>query len=85
VTGLRAICTACRSASSANNGVLYSESALKATPLHRAVLPARDAPACSCRTSRASWSARTTRPEASPRTARRWSTRSPTPRCRSSR
>jgi 3-methylcrotonyl-CoA carboxylase beta subunit len=37
---------------------------------------------CSCRTSRASWSARTTRRAASPRTAPRWSWRWPARRCR---
>jgi 3-methylcrotonyl-CoA carboxylase beta subunit len=46
----------------ANNGILFSESALKAA--HFIEL-------C-CRTSRASWSAATTRRAASPRTAPRW-------------
>ncbi len=39
---------------------------------------------CSCRTSPASWSARNTSTPASPRTARRWSPRSPARTCRSS-
>jgi hypothetical protein len=39
---------------------------------------------CSCRTSRASWSAASTRPAASPRTAPSWSRPSPRQRCPSS-
>ena len=42
----------------ANNGVLFSESALKGDALHRAVLRAPASRCCSCRTSPASWSAR---------------------------
>ena len=41
--------------------------------LRRAVRPARGSRCCSCRTSRASWSAARPRPAASPATARRWS------------
>ena len=40
--------------------------------LHRAVQPARHSRWCSCRTSPASWWARSTRRAASPRTAPRW-------------
>ena len=55
----------------ANNGILFSESALKARTSSSS--PASAASRCSsCRTSPASWSARSTRPAASPRTARRW-------------
>ena len=55
----------------ANNGVLFSESALKGA--HFIELCASAAfRSCSCRTSPASWSGRNTRRAASPRTARRW-------------
>ena len=40
----------------ANNGVLFSESALKGDALHRAVQPARRSRSSSCRTSPGSWS-----------------------------
>ena len=68
----------------ANNGVLFSESALKAHALHRAVRASDGSRCSSCRTSPASSSASATSTAASPRTARRWCTRSPPPRCRSS-
>ena len=55
----------------ANNGILFSESSLKAT--HFIELAASAASRCSsCRTSPATWWARSTRPAASPRTAPRW-------------
>ena len=56
----------------ANNGVLFSESALKGRAFRRAVRATRRSRCCSCRTSRASWSGGNTRPAASPRTARNW-------------
>jgi 3-methylcrotonyl-CoA carboxylase beta subunit len=68
----------------ANNGVLFSESALKAAHFIELCSSA----ACrwsSCRTSPASWSGGRTSTAASPRTARRWWRRSPTPACPSSR
>jgi 3-methylcrotonyl-CoA carboxylase beta subunit len=67
----------------ANNGVLFSESAVKARISSSCARSARSR-WCSCRTSPASWWARNTRPAASPRTAPRWSPRSPPPRCRRS-
>ena len=57
----------------ANNGVLFSESALKATHF----IELCNAPACrssSCRTSPGSWSGASTSAAASPRTAPRWCT-----------
>ena len=55
----------------ANNGILFSESALKGA--HFIELCASAASRwSSCRTSPASWSAASTRTGASPRTARRW-------------
>ncbi len=56
----------------ANNGILFSESALKGAHFIELALPARAFRCCSCRTSPASWSAANTRPAASPRTAPRW-------------
>ena len=53
--------------------------------LHRALRAARHSAACSCRTSPASWSERSTRPAASRATAPRWSPRCRARRCRSSR
>jgi hypothetical protein len=55
----------------ANNGVLFSESAVKARISSSSARSARSR-WCSCRTSPASWSARNTRPAASPRTAPSW-------------
>jgi hypothetical protein len=55
----------------ANNGILFSESALKGrtSSSWRASATSRW---CFCRTSPASWSGANTRPAASPRTAPRW-------------
>ena len=55
----------------ANNGVLFSESALKARTSSSCATSAASR-WCSCRTCTASWSARTTRPGASRSTAPRW-------------
>ena len=52
----------------ANNGILFSESALKGAHFIE-LMSQRGIPLFSCRTSRASWSARNTRRAASPRTA----------------
>ena len=68
----------------ANNGILFSESALKGARSCSSRTAAR-CRSCSCRTSRASWSASATRPAASRATAPRWSPRLPAPPCRSSR
>jgi hypothetical protein len=55
----------------ANNGVLFSESAMKGA--HFIELCCQRASRwSSCRTSPASWSAASTRPRASPSTAPRW-------------
>jgi len=54
-----------------NNGILFSESALKARTSSNCAASAAFR-CCSCRTSSASWSAVITRPAASPRTAPRW-------------
>jgi 3-methylcrotonyl-CoA carboxylase beta subunit len=69
----------------ANNGILFSESSLKAA--HISSNSARSAAfrCSSCRTSPASWSGASTRTAASPATAPRWSPPSPAPGCRSSR
>ena len=56
----------------ANNGVLFSESALKATHFIELCLRARHAARSSCRTSPASSSASATSTAASRRTAPRW-------------
>jgi 3-methylcrotonyl-CoA carboxylase beta subunit len=56
----------------ANNGVLFSESALKGTHFIE-LCDQRGIRSSSCKTSPASWSARNTKWAASPRTARRWS------------
>ena len=65
----------------ANNGMLFSESALKGA--HFIELPVSATFRwCSCRTSRVSWSARRPRRRASPRTAPSWSLRSRRPTCR---
>ena len=55
-----------------NNGILYSESALKARAFRRTLLPAPHSAAVPAEHRRASWSAAITRPAASPRTAPRW-------------
>ena len=55
----------------ANNGVLFSESALKGAHFIE-LCDQRGSRCCSCRTSPASWSAASTRPAASPSTAPRW-------------
>ena len=57
----------------ANNGILFSESALKGAHFIELCDRRSDPAACSCRTSAASWSAASTRRAASPSTARRWS------------
>ena len=64
----------------ANNGILFSESALKGAHFIELCDQRRDPAASSCRTSPASWSGATTRPAGSPSTARRWSPRSSTAR-----
>jgi 3-methylcrotonyl-CoA carboxylase beta subunit len=66
----------------ANNGILFSESALKGAHFIE-LCDQRGSRWCSCRTSPASWSAASTRPAGSPSTAPRWSPRSPAPGCRS--
>jgi 3-methylcrotonyl-CoA carboxylase beta subunit len=67
----------------ANNGILFSESAMKGA--HFIELAASGGfPCCSCRTSRASWSAENMRRKASPSMAPSWSPPSPPPRCRRS-
>ena len=55
----------------ANNGILFSESALKGRTSSSCAASGAFR-CCSCRTSPASWSAAATRPAASPRTAPRW-------------
>jgi hypothetical protein len=55
----------------ANNGILFSESALKGAHFIELCASARSR-WCSCRTSPASWSAASTRTKASPATAPRW-------------
>jgi 3-methylcrotonyl-CoA carboxylase beta subunit len=67
----------------ANNGVLFSESAMKGAHFIE-LCDQRKIPLCSCRTSPASWSAASTRRAASPSTAPRWSPPSRAPACRSS-
>ena len=57
----------------ANHGILFSESALKARALHRAVRPARRPAAVPAEHHRLHGRAATTRRAASPRTAPRWS------------
>jgi acetyl-CoA carboxylase carboxyltransferase component len=64
-----------------NNGVLFSESALKATHFIE-LCSQRGTP---CRTSPASWSASSLKPAASPRMGRRWLRLWPTPPSLSSR
>ena len=54
-----------------NNGILFSESALKAR-ISSSCAASAAFRCCSCRTSSASWSAAITRPAASPRTAPSW-------------
>ena len=65
----------------ANNGILFSESALKGAHFIELCTSAAHPAAVSCRTSPASWWAEPTRPAASPRTGPRWCTPWPTPRC----
>jgi hypothetical protein len=67
----------------ANNGVLFSESALKGAHFIELACKRRSR-WCSCRTSRASWSAANTRPRASPRTGPSWSPPWPARKCRRS-
>ena len=67
----------------ANNGVLFSESALKATHFVE-LCDSAASRWSSSRTSPGSWSAGSTSAAALPRTAPRWCTPSPTPSCRSS-
>jgi 3-methylcrotonyl-CoA carboxylase beta subunit len=67
----------------ANNGVLFSESALKGAHFIQ-LCDQRRSRWCSCRTSPGSWSGASTRPAASPSTAPRWSPPSRAPGCRSS-
>jgi acetyl-CoA carboxylase carboxyltransferase component len=55
----------------ANNGILFSESALKGADFIE-LCDRRGIPLVSCRTSVASWSAAPTRPVASPRTVPSW-------------
>jgi 3-methylcrotonyl-CoA carboxylase beta subunit len=55
----------------ANNGILFSESALKGAHFIELCASAASR-CCSCRTSPASWSGANTRPAASPRTAPSW-------------
>jgi 3-methylcrotonyl-CoA carboxylase beta subunit len=62
----------------ANNGILFSESALKGAHFIELCCQ-RGIPWCSCRTSPASWSAASTRTAASPRTAPSWSRPWPRP------
>jgi 3-methylcrotonyl-CoA carboxylase beta subunit len=62
----------------ANNGVLFSESALKGTHFIE-LCDQRGFRLLFCKTSQASWSARNTKQAASPKTARRWSMRLPRP------
>ena len=56
----------------ANNGILFSESALKGAHFVELAMPATRSRSSSSRTSRASWSAASTRPAASRATARSW-------------
>ena len=63
-----------RSAILANNGILFSESALKAAHFVELCAASARSRSSSCRTSPASWWARSTRQAASPRTAPRWCT-----------
>jgi type IV secretory pathway VirB3-like protein len=55
----------------ANNGVLFSESAIKGAHFIELACQ-RASRCCSCRTSRALWSAASMRPRASPATAPSW-------------
>lgn len=66
----------------ANNGVLFSESALKGAHFIE-LCDQRGIPSSSSRTSPGSWSAGSTSRAASPSTAPRWSTPSPAPASRS--
>jgi 3-methylcrotonyl-CoA carboxylase beta subunit len=67
----------------ANNGILFSESALKGAHFIE-LCTQRNIPWCSCRTSPASWSAASTNRVASPRTGPSWSWQWPAPRYPSS-
>ena len=67
----------------ANNGVLFSQSALKGAHFIELACQRRSR-SSSCRTSPASWSVASTSRVASPRTAPSWSPPSPAPRCPSS-
>jgi 3-methylcrotonyl-CoA carboxylase beta subunit len=66
----------------ANNGVLFSESALKGAHFIE-LCDQRRIPLSSCKTSPGSWWDVSTKPAASPNTAPRWSTRSRALACRS--
>ena len=68
----------------ANNGMLFSESRRRRARTSSSCAASARSRWCSCRTSPASWSGASTRPRASPSTARRWSPRWPPRRCRSS-
>ncbi len=67
----------------ANYGVLFSESAVKGAHFIELCDKRKTPPCCSCRISRASWSAVTMKRGASPNTAQRWSPPWPAPGCRS--
>jgi hypothetical protein len=56
----------------ANNGVLLPESSLKGRAFRPTLFAAPDSPCCFSRTSPGSWSARSTKAEASSRTGPRW-------------
>ena len=56
----------------ANNGILFSESRRSRARTSSSCATSAASRWCSCRTSPASWSARSTRTPASPRTAPRW-------------
>ena len=77
---LRPALRACRSAILANNGVLFSESALKGAHFIELCAPARHPAAVPAEHLRLHGRAATTRPAASPRTAPSWSPPSPAPR-----
>jgi 3-methylcrotonyl-CoA carboxylase beta subunit len=68
----------------ANDGILFSQSALKGAHFIELACPAQD-PAVFLQNITGSWSAASTRPAGSPRTAPRWSWRWRAPRCPSSR
>ena len=74
--------TATRSASSPTTASC-SPSPPRRAPTSSSCATSAASRCCSCRTSPASWSAGTTRPAASPSTARRWSRPWPAPGCRS--